>query len=239
MLCRLSPLDHQFDVAMLIGCGQVRFSHRSILYSYSDLFDASNGCTCHNSIELLNFQTHRTRENRHINNTRFSFRMPHSNWWQDANQCFHTWVDVWLSCGCHIQPAIESIIWLPTSHFWICYLCASSQSPSLPLCLNQCKKKSCCPIENGMRIESTNQFSYANYDRFECTNSLTNWLSIHLPAVLPAQRINRRLMTWIISCSLVTAHLPTEHRRWLMCVCTLFFSSFVCLVQRDFFGNLL
>lgn len=45
------------------------------------------------------------------------------NWWQDANQYSHTththehkwshWsVDVWLSSGCHIELAIESIIWL-------------------------------------------------------------------------------------------------------------------------------
>ena len=155
------------------------------LYSYSDLFDASPQMHLPLTIQSeIRIRVHREIKYTHKQHELFSTTIMY-NWIDDksaANQCSqHTEsdeVDVWLSCDCHIEPAIESIIWMPTSPIdsvWICYLLAErvALDRRRRVCLNQCKNTTYArPFNgrkkkrsNGMSIETTNQFSYANYGR--------------------------------------------------------------------------
>lgn len=54
--------DHQFDLAMLIGHGQVRFEASLDLYSYSDLFDASMDALATIQSNYSIFEHSRTRK---------------------------------------------------------------------------------------------------------------------------------------------------------------------------------
>lgn len=139
-------------------------------------------------------------------------------------------VDVWLSPGCHIEPAIESIIWLRSVlHFWICYLyilkqCTERQTHGKK---NKTNHHNRCPFNE--RRRKKNMHAMNNESIFVCQLQQFSWdfelaqihwqidLWLHLPVTWQHRRINRRLMTWKISCLPVTL-LPLDSYVCLLCI---------------------